>query len=57
MQGISHHQAAVLRIAIRELLIQAVNPRQECLLGSGRRRQRAIFVSGHSEPRWFREEG
>src|SRR5437016_13205596 len=47
MESITDEIAAVFRIGIHELLIETINPCQECFFCGRHRVQNAIFVSGH----------
>src|SRR3954451_11967266 len=51
VQSVSHHIAAVLRIAVDELVVQRFDPREERLLRGWKGIEIAIFVSRHSSSR------
>ncbi len=51
VQGIAHHDAAVLNVAAGEFLVQLLDPIQELVLRSRQWLQVAIFKTRHGKPR------
>ncbi len=48
VQRVTHHDAAMLHVAVGELMVKAFDPRHEGFFGVGQGMQVAIFVARHN---------